>query len=48
MFSGYTNEVGEAFRSVAPTSIVRLSYIIASGYVVSDTIHKGIQVYKVN
>ncbi|XP_043268928.1 mitochondrial fission process protein 1 [Venturia canescens] len=45
-YLGYTNEVGEAFRSIAPVSIVKLSYVIASGYVLADTIHKGIQVYK--
>lgn len=45
---GYTNEVGEAFRSIVPKFIVHLSYVIASGYVLADTIHKGHKVYEVN
>lgn len=46
-FSGYANEVGEAFRSLVPKSIVWFSYVISSGYVVADTIHKGVKVYQV-
>ncbi|KAH0549261.1 mitochondrial fission process protein 1 [Cotesia glomerata] len=44
-YLGYTNEVGEAFRSIVPKSIVWISYVIASGYVVADTAHKGIKEY---
>ncbi|XP_063987974.1 mitochondrial fission process protein 1 [Diachasmimorpha longicaudata] len=44
-YLGYTNEVGEAFRSLIPKSIVWLSYAIASGYVLADTIHKGSREY---
>lgn len=39
--SGYTNEVGEAFRAQVPVRLVHLSYVAASGYVVADAVHKG-------
>ncbi|KAK0176151.1 hypothetical protein PV328_000317 [Microctonus aethiopoides] len=45
-YLGYTNEVGEAFRSTVPKSVVWLSYIIASGYVIADTLHKGKKEYE--
>ncbi|KAF7994966.1 hypothetical protein HCN44_004438 [Aphidius gifuensis] len=45
-YLGYTNEVGEAFRSLIPKSLVWTSYVIASGYVISDTIHKGQKEYQ--
>ncbi|XP_008545223.1 mitochondrial fission process protein 1 [Microplitis demolitor] len=45
-YLGYTNEVGEAFRSIVPKSIVWMSYVIASGYVIADTAHKGIKEYE--
>lgn len=38
--AGYANEVGEAFRVLVPVSVVRASYGVASGYVLSDAIHK--------
>ncbi|XP_053972510.1 mitochondrial fission process protein 1 [Hylaeus volcanicus] len=44
-YLGYTNEVGEAFRPIIPRSVVWLSYLVASGYVVADTVHKGIKQY---
>ncbi|XP_034942956.1 mitochondrial fission process protein 1 [Chelonus insularis] len=44
-YLGYTNEVGEAFRSIVPKSVVWISYIIASSYVVADAIHKGKKEY---
>ncbi|XP_058805272.1 mitochondrial fission process protein 1-like isoform X1 [Phymastichus coffea] len=44
-YLGYTNEVGEAFRSIVPKSVVWSSYVAACGYVFADTIHKGIHVY---
>lgn len=47
MFLGYANEVGEAFRSLVPKSVVWFSYVVASGYVLADTVHKGAKVYKV-
>ncbi|KAE9547949.1 hypothetical protein FO519_008838 [Halicephalobus sp. NKZ332] len=40
-FLGYANEVGEAFRAIVPVSLVRLSYVIASGYVCADTFDKS-------
>ncbi|GAB6029299.1 Mitochondrial fission process protein 1 [Chamberlinius hualienensis] len=43
---GYANEVGEAFRSLVPLSLVRLSYAIASGYVVADTVDKALKMFK--
>lgn len=39
--SGYTNEVGEAFRAQVPVRLVHLSYVAASGYVVADAVQKG-------
>ncbi|XP_033113505.1 mitochondrial fission process protein 1-like isoform X4 [Anneissia japonica] len=39
----YANEVGEAFRALVPVSVVRASYLVASGYVVADAAHKGNQ-----
>lgn len=46
-FLGYANEVGEAFRSLVPKSIVWFSYALSSGYVLADTVHKGVKVYQV-
>ncbi|XP_060071035.1 mitochondrial fission process protein 1-like [Ylistrum balloti] len=40
-YLGYANEIGEAFRAQIPINAVRLSYGVASGYVVADAIHKG-------
>ncbi|XP_011437857.3 mitochondrial fission process protein 1 [Magallana gigas] len=40
-YLGYTNEVGEAFRAQVPVRLVHLSYVVASGYVVADAVHKG-------
>ncbi|XP_032670125.1 mitochondrial fission process protein 1 [Odontomachus brunneus] len=47
-YLGYANEVGEAFRSLVPKSVVWFSYVVSSGYVLADTIHKGTNVYKVD
>ena len=47
-YLGYANEVGEAFRPIVPTSVVWFSYVVSSGYVVADTIHKGLKVYHGN
>lgn len=47
-FSGYANEIGEAFRSIVPNSIVWLSYAVASGYVLADTINNGFKAYQVS
>ncbi|XP_011158735.2 mitochondrial fission process protein 1 isoform X2 [Solenopsis invicta] len=45
-YLGYANEVGEAFRSLVPKSIVWFSYALSSGYVLADTVHKGVKVYQ--
>lgn len=47
-FLGYANEIGEAFRSIVPNSIVWLSYAVASGYVLADTINNGFKAYQVS
>jgi len=36
IFSGYANEVGEAFRSFIPRSLVQASYGVASFYALAD------------
>ncbi|CAG0892639.1 unnamed protein product [Darwinula stevensoni] len=38
---GYANEVGEAFRALVHVNWVRLSYVIASTYVLADTLDKA-------
>lgn len=40
-YLGYANEVGEAFRSQVHVNAVRFSYLVASGYVVADSVNKG-------
>lgn len=47
LFLGYANEVGEAFRAQVHVNVVRLSYGIASAYVVADAIDKGYKTSKV-
>ncbi|VDK76249.1 unnamed protein product [Litomosoides sigmodontis] len=47
-FLGYANEVGEAFRAWVPTNAVRLSYVIAMGYVFSDTADKSRKTYQLH
>ncbi|XP_014467556.1 PREDICTED: mitochondrial fission process protein 1 [Dinoponera quadriceps] len=47
-YLGYANEVGEAFRSLVPKSVVWASYVVSSGYVLADTTHKGTNVYKID
>ncbi|KAL1438891.1 hypothetical protein MTO96_047627 [Rhipicephalus appendiculatus] len=44
---GYANEVGEAFRSLVHVNVVRLSYAVASAYVVADTTDKVLKADKV-
>jgi fission process protein 1 len=41
-YLGYANEVGEAFKPVFPRVLVP-SYVLAFGYVFSDTAHKVVQ-----
>ncbi|XP_076236687.1 mitochondrial fission process protein 1 [Calliopsis andreniformis] len=45
-YLGYANEVGEAFRPIVPRSVVWFSYVVASGYVLADTIDRGLKVYR--
>jgi hypothetical protein len=44
-FLGYCNEVGEAFRPIAPR-FVPISYAIAFGYVGCDTLNNSMKVHK--
>lgn len=46
-FLGYTNEVGEAFRSLIPRPLVNATYAIAAAYALSDSVHKGHATYNV-
>lgn len=46
-FAGYANEVGEAFRAQVHVRLVHASYLVASGYVVADALHKGQQALEV-
>ncbi|XP_078489610.1 mitochondrial fission process protein 1 isoform X2 [Ciona intestinalis] len=41
-YMGYANEVGEAFRSMVPRSVVYASYAVASVYVLADASSKGL------
>lgn len=45
--TGYANEVGEAFRALVNVNWVRLSYAVASGYVILDATSKGVEAYQV-
>jgi len=45
-FLGYANEVGEAFRALVHVRWVKLSYLVASGYVLADTQDKAGQKLK--
>jgi fission process protein 1 len=40
-YLGYANEVGEAFRHTVPVKLVRLTYLLASGYVFAHAVSKG-------
>lgn len=41
LFTGYANEVGEAFRALVPVSFVWGSYAVATVYVTADAVDKG-------
>ncbi|XP_076760011.1 mitochondrial fission process protein 1 [Xylocopa sonorina] len=47
-YLGYANEVGEAFRPIIPTWIVRVSYAVASAYVLADTTNSGLKAHQSN
>ncbi|XP_028162903.1 mitochondrial fission process protein 1 isoform X2 [Ostrinia nubilalis] len=42
-YLGYSNEVGESFRAIAPVKLVRASYGLAFAYVLADTADKGVR-----
>ena len=41
--AGYANEVGESFRSLISVHLVNLSYAVAFGYCLTDTLDKSIK-----
>ncbi|CAN7986681.1 unnamed protein product [Ixodes pacificus] len=45
---GYANELGEAFRSLVHVNVVRLTYAVASAYVLADTADKVVKADKVS
>lgn len=47
MFTGYANEVGEAFRSIIGSKWVAVSYGIATAYVIADTVDKTKKMHNV-
>ncbi|XP_023242385.1 mitochondrial fission process protein 1-like [Centruroides sculpturatus] len=44
---GYANEVGESFRALIHVRLVHASYVVASGYVLMDTLDKVKKVKKI-
>ena len=40
-YLGYANECGEAFRPLVPVEVVYVSYALAIGYILADTVDKG-------
>lgn len=47
LLAGYSNEVGEAFRSIIGSKWVNFTYAVATVYVLADTTDKSIKSYKV-
>ncbi|XP_023015204.1 mitochondrial fission process protein 1 [Leptinotarsa decemlineata] len=47
-YLGYSNEVGEAFRSIIGRKWVNFSYAVASFYVLADTADKSAKSYKIH
>ncbi|XP_063701098.1 mitochondrial fission process protein 1 [Culicoides brevitarsis] len=45
-YLGYSNEVGEAFRSLVKKQLVHASYAVAIGYVLCDTVDKAKKKHK--
>ncbi|RZC36976.1 MTP18 domain containing protein [Asbolus verrucosus] len=45
---GYANEVGEALRGFVGAKLVRVSYGIATIYVIADTMDKGVKTFRHN
>lgn len=44
---GYTNEIGEAFKTHIPKSMYYGSYVVASSYCLADAVSKGRKVFEV-
>jgi hypothetical protein len=42
-YLGYSNEVGEAFRPLVGNLAANLTYVVAVGYVVADSIDKAVK-----
>ena len=40
-YLGYINEFGEAFKYVIPKSIYYGTYVVATAYALSDSVHKA-------
>ncbi|KAJ8917343.1 hypothetical protein NQ315_002365 [Exocentrus adspersus] len=47
-YLGYSNEVGEAFRSIIGSKWVNFTYAVATVYVLADTADKSIKSYRAN
>lgn len=45
-YLGYANELGEAFKRFLPNRLYKLSYVVAAGYVVADSVDKGWRAYQ--
>ena len=42
VFTGYANEVGEAFRHIVAVRWVYLTYLVSSGYVTAHALQQGV------
>ena len=45
-YLGYANEIGEAFRYHIKLRTLVFAYVLSTGYIVGDTLDKGIKSYK--
>ena len=44
-YLGYANEIGEAFKRFLPPSLYKFSYVVAAGYVLADSVDKGMRAF---
>ena len=44
-YLGYANELGEAFKRFLTPSLYKMTYVVAAGYVVADSVDKGWRAY---
>jgi len=44
-YLGYANELGEAFKRFLHPSLYKFSYVMAAGYVLADSVDKGMRAY---